>query len=179
MNMKCSWCGKLGLNASLFAVTVFLCAGPSPADAGQTGVDSLGMTLCTAEEDVYFSCPLPGNKIVSVCASNNETPSSGYVQYRYGTPDNMELLYPNKKAPPAGKFFLVDASEGSVNKSIIKFKNGRYTYLLAQAFSSYLTVLKDDKLLLRKNCEEGGYAFISRKADQGIETVSKSAEDFK
>ncbi|MCW6057993.1 hypothetical protein [Pseudomonas fragariae (ex Marin et al. 2024)] len=177
MSMKCSWSGKLGLNTSLFAVIACLCAGP--LDAGQTDVDSLGMTLCAAEEDVYFSCPLPGNKIVSVCASNNKAPGSGYVQYRYGTPDNMELLYPNKKAPPVGKFFLVDASEGSVNKGIIKFKNGRYTYLLAQAFVSYLTVLKDGKLLLRKNCEEGGYAFISRKADQGMETVSKSAEDFK
>ncbi len=103
MNMKCSWSGKSGLNTSLFAVIACLCAGP--LDAGQTDVDGLGMTLCTAEEDVYFSCPLPGNKIVSVCASNNEAPGSGYVQYRYGTPDNMELLYPNKKAPPAGKFF--------------------------------------------------------------------------
>ncbi|WP_177445850.1 hypothetical protein [Pseudomonas sp. ICMP 460] len=177
MNVKFSWGGGLSLSASLFAAVVFLYTGQS--GAGQTDVDSLGMTLCAADEDVYFSCPLPGNKIVSVCASKNDTPSVGYVQYRYGAPENVELSYPITKLPPKGKFFLVDASEGSVNKNIIKFKNGRYTYLLAQSFVSYLTVLKDEKLLLRKNCEEGGYAFISRKADKGIEAMPKSAEDFK
>ncbi|MEQ4224434.1 MULTISPECIES: hypothetical protein [Pseudomonas syringae group] len=179
MSIKFSWGRGLGLKASLFAVVVFLYAGPSYADSEQGDVDSLGITLCAAEEDVYFSCPLPGNKIVSVCASKNDTPSSGYVQYRYGVPDNIELSYPSTKNPPEGKFFLVDASEGSVNKGIIKFKNGRYTYLLAQSFVSYLTVLKDGKLLLRKNCDEGGYAFINRKADKGIEAMPKSDEDFK
>lgn len=136
-------------------------------------------TLCKSQEDVYFSCPLNGGKIVSVCAFKNDRPSSGYVQYRYGAPEKIELIYPQKENSPKGRFFIVNASEGSVSKDIIKFKNGKYTYIIAQAFVSSLTVLKDDKLILRKTCGEGGNAFVSRAARKGIETIPKSAEDFR
>lgn len=135
-------------------------------------------TLCASGEDVYFSCPLLGGKVVSVCAYGNTDPKSGYVQYRYGLMDNIELIYPIKKSPPLGRFFLVDASEGSVNLGLIKFKVGRYTYIVAQAFVSFLTVLKDGEVIFRKSCDAGGHAFINRAALKGIETVPKSGEDF-
>ncbi|UVM38697.1 hypothetical protein LOY28_29035 [Pseudomonas sp. B21-017] len=137
------------------------------------------VTLCESQEDIYFSCPLPGGEIVSVCAFGNNKPSSGYVQYRYGVPEKLELTYPQSKVPPKGRFYVVNASEGSANLNIIKFYNGRYTYLVAQAFRSYLTVLKDGALTFRKSCEAGGYAFINRNALKGIEALPKSAEDFK
>jgi hypothetical protein len=146
----------------------------SPAFAGEGDV-----TLCESHEDIYFSCPLPGGKVVSVCAHNNDKPSSGYVQYRYGAPEKIELVYPQSKVPPEGRFYVVNASEGSVSLNIIKFYNGRYTYLVAQAFKSFLTVLKDGKLVLRKSCERGSYSFINRKALKGIEALPKSAEDFR
>ena len=158
--------------ASLFVFVTSACA-------AQSDPDSLGVTLCAADEDIYFSCPLLGDKIVSLCASNNTNPISGYIQYRYGTADQIEMYYPDKMAPPNNRFSLVDASEGSVNKNIIKFKNGQYTYLLSQAFVSYLTVLRGEKVVLRRTCNEGGYAFISRKAEQGIYSVKKSDEDFR
>lgn len=136
-------------------------------------------TLCASGEDVYFSCPLLGGKMVSVCASGNNDPRFGYVQYRYGLMDNIELIYPIKKSPPLGRFFLVDASEGSVNLGLIKFKVGSYTYIVAQAFVSFLTVLKDGEVIFRKSCDAGGHAFINRAALKGIETVPKNGEDFR
>ncbi|WDG91883.1 hypothetical protein PUP49_00280 [Pseudomonas chlororaphis] len=145
-----------------------------PVFAGEADI-----TLCELHEDIYFSCPLPGGKIVSVCASGNDKPSSGYVQYRYGAPEKIEFVYPKEKLPPKGRFYVVNASEGSVNLDIIKFYNGKYTYFVAQAFVSFLTVLKDDKVVLRKSCEAGGYAFVSRAASRGIEALPKSAEDFR
>ncbi|MBX8606406.1 hypothetical protein K5D65_04335 [Pseudomonas cichorii] len=141
--------------------------------------DEVDVTLCASHEDVYFSCPLPGDKIVSVCASSNTEPSTGYVQYRYGTPSNIEMSYPEKEVPPKGHLFLVSASEGSINKDIIKFKNGSYTYIVAQSTVSSLSVLRNDKVVLRKSCNEGGNAFVSRAARQGIESIPKSAEDFR
>jgi hypothetical protein len=72
----------------------------------------------------------------------------------------------------------VDASEGSVNLGLIKFKVGRYTYIVAQAFVSFLTVLKDGEVIFRKSCDAGGHAFINRAALKGIESVPKSEEDF-
>jgi hypothetical protein len=145
----------------------------APLKGGQDG------TLCSAEEDIYFSCPLSGGKTVSVCAQGNNKPTAGYVQYRYGVPGKIEMLYPQKNVPPKGKFFVVDASEGSVNLNNIKFKKGPYTYLVNQAFVSFLTVLKDDKVVFRQSCSAGGYSFVSRVARQGIEALPKSAEDFR
>ncbi|MEO6677546.1 MAG: hypothetical protein ABIO21_09225 [Pseudomonas sp.] len=163
------------LKCIILSVVVFGCGVVGQA----SGEEDADVTLCAAKEDVYFSCPLPGGKIVSVCASGNDQPSAGYVQYRYGSQDKIEMIYPQKELPPKGKFFIVNASEGSVNKDIIKFKNGKYTYIVAQAFVSFLTVLKDDKVVLRKSCGEGGNAFISRSARQGVESTPKSAEDFR
>lgn len=145
----------------------------APLQGGQDG------TLCSAEEDIYFSCPLTGGKTVSVCAKGNNKPTAGYVQYRYGFPGKIEMLYPQKSVSPKGKFFVVDASEGSVNLNNIKFKKGPYTYLVNQAFVSFLTVLKDDKVVFRQSCSAGGYSFVSRVARQGIEALPKSAEDFR
>ncbi|WP_240997897.1 hypothetical protein [Pseudomonas viridiflava] len=136
-------------------------------------------TLCSIGEKIYFSCPFSDEKIVSICASGNTSPSTGYVQYRYGTPDNIEMIFPQEKIPPRKKLFIVNASEGSVSKDIIKFKNGSYTYLVSQMSMSNLTVLKNGKVILRKFCDEGGNKVVSREARQGIEKVPKSDEDFK
>lgn len=174
MNAYVGWImskkNSIKLSFMLLAFNFFV---PS-AFAGDTDV-----TLCESHEDIYFSCPLPSGKIVSVCASNNDKPSSGYVQYRYGTLKKIELVYPQSKVPPEGRFYVVNASEGSVNLNIIKFYNGKYTYLVAQAFRSFLTVLKGEEVVLRKSCERGGYSFINRKALKGIEALPKSAEDFR
>lgn len=136
-------------------------------------------TLCSDDEDIYFSCPLEGGKTVSVCARENSKPTTGSVQYRYGVPGNIEMVYPKNAMPPKGKFFVVDASEGSVNLNIIKFKSGAYTYLVSQAFVSFLTVLKEDKVVFRQSCNAGGHAYVHRLADFGLEKAPKSAEDFR
>lgn len=141
--------------------------------------EEIEKTLCGVDEKIYFSCPFSDEKIVSICASGNSDPSSGYVQYRYGKPNNIEMMFPQKKIPPMKRFFVVNASEGSVNKDIIKFKNGSYTYLVSQMSMSNLTVLKNGKMVLRRICEKGGNKVISREAREGIETIPKSDEDFK
>ena len=51
-------------------------------------------SLCNAQEQVIFSCSL-GKKMVSVCASNDFSASSGYLQYRFGQKDALELAFPN------------------------------------------------------------------------------------
>ncbi|WP_236427335.1 hypothetical protein [Pseudomonas syringae] len=145
----------------------------APLQGGQNG------TLCSDDEDIYFSCPLQGGKTVSICARGNSKPTAGSVQYRYGMPGKIEMSYPKTALPPKGKFFVVDASEGSVNLNIIKFKNGAYTYLVNQAFVSYLTVLKEDKVVFRQSCNAGGHAYVHRLADFGLEARPKSAEDFR
>lgn len=141
-------------------------------------INSEDATLCDTQEDIYFSCHLMGGRIVSVCASRGATATTGYVQYRYGLPTSLEMSFPNKNTPPKGVFKFVNASEGSVNKDILKFKNGDYTYIIHQGYISGLAVIRKKKVIFRQDCISGSYAFISRKARQVIEEIKKSEEDF-
>lgn len=149
-------------------------------------VGSLGMcesslgdevTLCSELEDVYFSCPLSNGKMVSICASKNSSPSVGYVQYRYGSRKIVELYYPSVKKAPMNLIFYVNASEGSSSLDIIKFRNRGYTYKVYQAFVSGLTVLRHGRVVKRENCEPSKYAFISDKAERGLQSLEIKDED--
>lgn len=135
-------------------------------------------TLCNDQEDIYFSCHLTGGKIVSLCASKDTTATTGYVQYRYGLPASLEMVFPKKNIPPKGVFKFVNASEGSVNKDIVKFKNGDYIYIIHQSYISGLSVIRKDMFIFKQDCTGGSYSFISRKARQVIEEIKKSEEDF-
>lgn len=135
-------------------------------------------TLCDTQEDIYFSCRLMGGKIVSVCASKDTTATTGYVQYRYGLPASLEMSFPTKITPPKGVFKFVNASEGSINKDILKFKNGDYTYIVHQSYISGLSVIIKKSVIFRQDCTGGSYSFISRKARQVIDEMKRSEEDF-
>lgn len=135
-------------------------------------------TLCVAGEDIYFSCPLNGGKIVSICASGNNSPDSGYVQYRYGTGKKIEIIYPGLKESPRNKLFYVDATEGNAGNEILKFDIGSYRYFIRQAYFSGLLVKKNNREVFRQTCEDSRYANISRGAVRGIQHKNKSDEDF-
>lgn len=73
-------------------------------------------TLCEKGEDVYISCAFNSSldqdnylgKVASICAKNNTSPDSGYVQYRFGKPSygvgpaRIELQYPEQKNTTKG-----------------------------------------------------------------------------
>ncbi|RHW20849.1 hypothetical protein [Pseudomonas jilinensis] len=85
--------------------------------------------LCKADEQLIFGCDI-GEKTVSLCASKELTRESGYVQYRFGQPDNIEFVYPSEKTSPAGKFFLGLAAFSGGGASIVRFDNSGYEYML-------------------------------------------------
>src|SRR5213592_3963102 len=56
-------------------------------------------SLCAKDERIIFSCPIKRPaKIVSVCASKDLTSDRGYIQYRFGLPDKVELEFPKERA---------------------------------------------------------------------------------
>lgn len=61
--------------------------------------------LCKAQETLLFGCNAV-SKMISVCASQGFSATTGYVQYRFGTPGNIELSYPEKLSPPNGHFWF-------------------------------------------------------------------------
>jgi hypothetical protein len=137
------------------------------------------VTLCSPDEEVYFSCPLEGGKIVSACAHSNTAPNKGYVKYRYGVPTKIELECPDINRPPSEAFHYVNATEGSVSSDILKFERGAYTYLITQSFVSHLRVLKNGMPIFRQYCDESSYASLNPKILKGVREKPKSPEDFK
>lgn len=129
------------------------------------------VTLCQSHEEVYFSCPTEG-KVISVCASGNISPDNGYVQYRFGTPDRIELQSPGKPYPPRNRFSMSEISEGNINFTHLKFKCGKYDYVVYQGFPSGIYIKKGGKLVSNRICEHGSYQKISPRALRGIETVA-------
>ena len=75
--------------------------------------------LCEADEQLVFGCSL-GERQVSVCASADLGPDTGYVQYRLGTPERLEQVYPVEHLPPRGRFFLSTAPYAGGGASAIR-----------------------------------------------------------
>lgn len=88
---------------------------------------------CNEQEQIVFSCSL-GKKIVSVCASPELTPSSGYLQYRFGAKNALELILPASKNSSQRATILANtlmfAGGGG---GYLRFINGRYQYIVYTA----------------------------------------------
>lgn len=73
-----------------------LCALPLQAQAQDKAAGH-----CAPDETVIFSCPTADQQHISLCASSDYGPSSGFLQYRYGKAGKPELLVPEAKTAPA------------------------------------------------------------------------------
>ncbi|MDR1509008.1 MAG: hypothetical protein LBS53_05175 [Synergistaceae bacterium] len=56
---------------------------------------------CAVDETIIFACPVDDQRLLSVCASREYGPDSGYVQYRSGPADMAETVVPAEKAAPS------------------------------------------------------------------------------
>jgi hypothetical protein len=86
-------------------------------------------TLCTTDEVSVFSCNT-NNRIISLCGSKKNSGSTSYVQYRFGRPNRIELVYPEQKKPATAKTFKTrfnNYAHGST-ESTVSFSIGIYTY---------------------------------------------------
>jgi hypothetical protein len=55
-------------------------------------------SLCAADEIDFFSCALNRKgKIVSLCGAKDLAPNAGYLQYRFGTAQKIEMTAPKEK----------------------------------------------------------------------------------
>ncbi|WP_156432240.1 hypothetical protein [Burkholderia latens] len=128
------------------------------------------VTLCQPHEEIYFSCPV-GGKIVSLCASGNISPNNGYVQYRFGAVNRIELQFPGKPYPPNGYFEISDVYFGNLDYVHVKFKSGIYNYVIYQGDRSGVYVKKNGILVSNRVCENGVYQKLNNRVFRGIRTV--------
>ena len=87
------------------------------------------LDLCTPAEKIVFSCTL-GAKTASICASPDLTETSGYVQYRFGTDKQLELVYPKTLLPPKAKFFFSSTAYAGGDADRIRFKIAGFDYVV-------------------------------------------------
>ncbi|MFC0577638.1 hypothetical protein [Paraburkholderia solisilvae] len=151
---------KMMSHCAIFAILIGLAAGVNAEEA----------TLCQSHEEIYFSCASE-NKIISLCASGNVSPENGYVQYRFGTPDRIELQFPDAPYSPSNRFLISDIVGGNLNFTHIKFKIDGYDYVIYQGFPSGLYVKKGGGFVKNLVCEPGVYQQLNRRVYRGIKTV--------
>lgn len=97
-------------------------AGPA---AWAAGVPS----LCLASETTLFSC-LMGRHMASVCASTVLNEREGHVQYRFGSPGQVQLRFPAEKTHPSKVFMLDHSFAGKWAVTQLGFAVGDHTYVV-------------------------------------------------
>ena len=89
-------------------------------------------TLCSPSEKVLFSCPIKNSaKIASVCASPHIDRDQGYLQYRFGAPGKLELVYPQTRAGSQKQFYWREFRPYQSSLRTLTFKSGSYSYTLS------------------------------------------------
>ncbi|MEX8519743.1 MAG: hypothetical protein AB3X44_14625 [Leptothrix sp. (in: b-proteobacteria)] len=109
----------LGKKMRPFIVLVAALCSPS--------IYSKDVSLCTAQEQVLFTCMVK-SKTISVCGSHGFNSESGYVQYRYGTQKKIELQYPSLVTPPKGHFWFSSTPYAGGGESRLRFINSGAQY---------------------------------------------------
>jgi len=144
--------------------------------AAQTQSSKDEQTLCGGGEEIYFSCPMENGKIVSVCVRHNTAPDRGYVQYRYGTRDDL-FVFPEGAVPPLGMVKITDVSEGSIRGLHLKFSKGPYTYVVSSVSPGEVYVSKNGRIIFDKACQASRYKNFSNKIFDGVNEAPMSKVD--
>lgn len=106
-----------------------------------TTEEKLNEYLCNDDEDILFSFKMAKtNKTASICISKNQP---DYIVYRYGTKDNVELVYPEKKDAYSWNKFTYSyyvrgggAENEGLDLNYLIFENGGYEYKIYDEYSS-------------------------------------------
>lgn len=86
-------------------------------------------SLCSSTERVVFSCGLKRPvKLVALCASKSLTKDTGYLQYRFGLPGNIELEYPKQRDRSSQSFRYHHYFRAQVDLTEISFTNDGVEY---------------------------------------------------
>ena len=118
-------------------------------------------SLCQEQEQIIFSCSLD-KKMVSVCASTDFSSSSGYLQYRFGQKNALELAFPAltesvRSHPHIQARTLLFAGGGG---GYLRFITGNYNYIVYTAIGKGwgakdgVAVEKNHRLVVNMECQD-------------------------
>jgi len=111
------------------AIILALALSSLDADANTSSTSLPGRSLCDKGEKIVFSCQLKRPaKIVSLCSSPVLTKDRGYLQYRFGLPGKIELVFPEQRDHSQQSFQYKHYFRYQVDMTQISFTSGSYTY---------------------------------------------------
>lgn len=84
---------------------------------------------CIGDERVLFSCHL-GTKVASICASPDLGKSRGYLQYRFGSIDKIELEIPKRRGHARAVAAIQSVCGSSNCSAYVRFVNEDYRYFV-------------------------------------------------
>jgi hypothetical protein len=88
-------------------------------------------THCSPDEKVMFSCSTGNMIFASVCASNDLSKTSGYIQYRFGRIGSPELVVPETTSIHPSKVTSGNIIKYSGNSgTFLRFTNREYGYVI-------------------------------------------------
>ena len=138
------------------AVFTALCALPS-------GVFAAPASHCGADETIVFTCPVAGQKLLSICSSREYGPERGFMEYRYGPAGKPEMVLPTEKTAPAKAARSGSWMFSGGGGAYVEFLNGTTGYYVYTAIGKWgeagavlekagVAVQKDGKVLVNIRC---------------------------
>ncbi|WP_158813852.1 hypothetical protein [Methylocapsa sp. S129] len=127
------------------------------------------VTLCKPDELVVFSCSA-GVRYASVCASKGVSKSQGTMQYRFGSPAKLELVYPAAPGKPAEDFKGGSLMFSGGGGAFLRFSNGPYEYTVFSATGKWgpnESPLDEEGVAIRKDAKEFSN-FVCRNFDPAV-----------
>ena len=132
----CAWHSGKIVAPLLFALTL-----STTAATTRRSQPVRSRSLCSTGEQIIFNCLVKGGtartgetKIASLCASLRLTKEAGYLQYRFGVPNKIELEYPATHTTTQEAFKYTHYMRFQVDLTEINFSVGDYQY---QVFDNY------------------------------------------
>ncbi|TVQ92506.1 MAG: hypothetical protein EA397_06770 [Deltaproteobacteria bacterium] len=96
---------------------------PKPQASGWT-------ETCGSDSPTVFTCGVPGGKEIAVCGSlDDDTP---WMRYRFGTPVEPDLLFPEDPEGSLNKFTVEQRSYVRSQGDVLRFDHDGKTYEIAE-----------------------------------------------
>lgn len=137
------------LKVSFLVIPVLICENAMAVD------DEKMSSLCSENEVVVFGCKTK-NKTASLCLKKNGEKQAS-LQYRFGTKDQIELVYPQCLDKSIDSFHLSTEIGSSRGEARIRFSSGASDYYIfdisdeGDVYSGVL-VRKDNEEVARFEC---------------------------
>ena len=88
-------------------------------------------SLCESSEKIVFNCTVgKAAKIVSLCSSKELTKERGYLQYRFGLPEKIELEYPKQREQTQNAFKYSHYFRAQFDQTELSFTSEGYEYAI-------------------------------------------------